>query len=520
MRQTFCLLVTIILIAFTSCRSDFNFEPSTGSLQFSKDTVYLDTVFKNIGSSTYTLKVFNKSDKDIAIPTIQLAKGQNSKYRMVVDGMQGDNGKVFNNVEVLAKDSLYIFIETTADVADANPTDFLYTDEILFDVGVNLQTVALVTLIQDAYFIYPKKVNEVYENVPIGLDENNTIVTIKGRNLEHNHPENGDEYIFKNDKPYVIYGYASVPANEILTINAGARVYFHAESGIIVQENGTLNINGTISTTTAHENEVVFEGDRLEPFYSDVPGQWGFVYLRQGSKDHIINHLTLKNATVGLIVENNAGANIKIDNTQIYDCSNVGIYAINASIAGTNIIINSAGQAALACTLGGDYDFKHCTFNNNWPSTRQVAVLIDNFFLNNNNQPVAFDLVQANFSNCIIYGSNQVEMLLNKNDTKQFNYKFNNCLIKFNNQLSQFSTNPLYDFNNTVLYNQCLISRNNSQFNPKFLDINKNKLNIDNTSDAFQKGNPSFLIINDILGNLRDSNLPDIGAYTNKPFPQ
>jgi hypothetical protein len=35
------------------------------SLIFSKDTIYLDTVFNNIGSSTYTLKVYNKSNKDI-----------------------------------------------------------------------------------------------------------------------------------------------------------------------------------------------------------------------------------------------------------------------------------------------------------------------------------------------------------------------------------------------------------------------------------------------------------------------
>jgi hypothetical protein len=32
-------------------------------------------------------------------------------------------------------------------------------------------------------------------------------------------------------------------------------------------------VNGAPSTTGKLENEVVFEGDRLEPF-SDVPGQW------------------------------------------------------------------------------------------------------------------------------------------------------------------------------------------------------------------------------------------------------
>ena len=185
----------------------------------------------------------------------------------------------------------------------------------------------------------------------------------------------------------MVYGFASVPANETLTVQAGARVHFHANSGLIVQKDGTLNINGTNSTTEVLENEVIFEGDRLEPFYSDVPGQWGFVYLREGSKNHKINNLTLKNAQVGIIVDNNAGAAMSITNTQIYDCSNIGLYAMHGNIEGNNIVINSAGQVALACSQGGNYNFKHCTFNNNWPSSKQVAVLIDNYYLDENKQP-------------------------------------------------------------------------------------------------------------------------------------
>ena len=50
-------------------------------------------------------------------------------------------------------------------------------------------------------------------------------------------------------------------------------------------------------TATFKSTKVIFEGDRLEPNFSDTPGQWGFVYLRQGSKNHSFNHFTLKNAT-------------------------------------------------------------------------------------------------------------------------------------------------------------------------------------------------------------------------------
>ncbi len=63
-----------ILLFWSSCRNDFEFSPSNGDLKFARDTVYLDTVFTNIGSSTYNLKVYNRSNNDIVIPTIRLRK--------------------------------------------------------------------------------------------------------------------------------------------------------------------------------------------------------------------------------------------------------------------------------------------------------------------------------------------------------------------------------------------------------------------------------------------------------------
>ena len=65
-------------------------------------------VFTNIGSSTYNLKVYNRSDNDIVIPTLRLGQGQNSNYRLNVDGLTGDGpiaGKEFTDVELLANDS-------------------------------------------------------------------------------------------------------------------------------------------------------------------------------------------------------------------------------------------------------------------------------------------------------------------------------------------------------------------------------------------------------------------------------
>ncbi len=509
------------LLSLTSCRKDFDTKPSNGQLEFSKTTVYLDTVFTNTSSSTYTLKVYNRSNDDINIPSIALGKGDNSKYRIMVDGMSGRDGKGkhFENVELLAKDSMYVFIEATAGIADANPTDFLYTDKILFDGGTNQQSVDLVTLIQDAYFIYPQRTQNpdnsyTYEGLPLS----STNPRLTSFPLDESDPINGNELHFNNTKPYVIYGFPTVPNNKILEIDPGARVYFHSESGIIVADNASIHVNGAQSTTTALEKEVIFEGDRLEPGFADVPGQWFSIILTDGSTDNRFKNLTIKNATVGLFVQNNDGTTVEIENTQIYNSSVAGILARTGKINGRNIVISKAGQYALACTLGGNYDFTHCTFANYWSgSSRQSpTVLLDNTYNDGETLFIA-DLVQANIRNSIIFGPNNIELGLNKNTLKSFNYSIQNTLIKFNDINNQFGNNPLYTPLKDVS-NANLFSNNQTTNDPKFKNTNKNNLRILLGSAAIAKGNNTYLIPTDADGITRTpASTPDLGAYQHLP---
>ncbi|OYX83424.1 MAG: hypothetical protein B7Y83_11475 [Flavobacteriales bacterium 32-34-25] len=503
MRPFSLLFLFGILFSICSCRTDFSTVPNDGKLVFSKDTVFLDTVFSTISSSTYLLKVYNHSKDDINIPTIKLGKGLNSKYRMTVDGMQGENNRIFNNVTLLAKDSLYVFIETIPNIADANPNDFLYTDDIEFDSGTNLQKVALLTLVKDAVLLYPKLLsNGKTETVTFDNNE------LSGFYLDENDAVNGNELHFTNQKAYVIYGYATVPEGKKVVFDAGARVYFHTNSGLIVPQSASLECNGTVSTTNKQENEIIFEGDRLEADYANIPGQWSTIWLREGSTAHKINHLTIKNATIGLRIDNQDNTTVSIKNSQIYNSSNYGILAQNAKIEGENIAINTAGKAALACTYGGNYLFAHCTFNNNWNSSQQFALSISNYKTGAN--PETSNLTRATFNNCIIYGAYSNELNLDKKDAATFEYQFNNCLLKSDAN----NSNPLYNFNNNVRYNNIILNQN-----PRFLSIQNNKLNIDNTSAAFAKGNPAYSIPLDINGKTRTSP-PDLGAYQSMAFPK
>ncbi len=509
MKRILTFIATIsILILWSSCRKDFSFDQSTGNLEFSKDTVYLDTVFTNIGSSTYNLKVYNRSNNDIVIPTVRLGHGQASNYRLNVDGMAG---KEFENIELLAKDSMFIFIETTFDIQSVVAADnqFLYTDAIEFDSGSNLQKVDLVTLVKDAVFIYPNRdAQGVVETLTFDVDGDGVDdeTTLQGRFLEDS------ELAFTNEKPYVIYGYAAVEEGKTLTIEAGARVHFHANSGLLVTNNASLKVNGQLSNDPdILENEVMFEGDRLEPLFEDIPGQWGTIWLFSGSVDNQINHATIKNATVGILAENNQNAPIDkltITNSQIYNSSNFGILGRATSITAENVVLNKAGQSSFAGTFGGKYNFTHCTIANYWTNSfRQFpALFLNNFIINEDNSSTPNDLMEANFNNCIIYGNDNPEFMLEEDNDAAFNFKFTNCLMRFQNT-SNIPTGANYDFTNTALYENIILNQD-----PNFKDASNNQLMICEDSPANGQGNPDFIISPDVSGMPRTTP-PDLGAY-------
>jgi hypothetical protein len=488
----------------SSCRKDFETSPSDGKLTFSKDTVFLDTVFTNIGSSTYNLKVYNKSNDAITIPSIGLENGNTSNYRLSVDGIPG---KTFENIDILAKDSIYIFIETTLDFSTvSNP---LYTDRILFDVGSNEQNVDLVTLVQDATFIYPRKDPISRKIDSLTLDGNPT--TIKGRFLEDS------ELTFTNTKPYVIYGYAAVPENKTAVIEAGAKIYFHNNSGLIVDKKASLKVNGTLN------NQVIFEGDRLEHRFNNVPGQWGTIWMRAGSTNNEINYATIKNSIIGVLVDSIGNATtptLHIKNSQIHNSSNYGILGRETNIKGENLVIGNTGQSSLACTIGGTYNFSHSTFANYWNNgARQLpTVLVNNFFTYTNDASQEItetrDLHAANFTNCIIAGNNNVEFVLDKVDGSLFNYSISNNMIQFNDINNSFTSTPELDFTDTSHFSNNIL---NGIIH--FKNTANNEFNIGQNNEGINKAlnSAALLFPLDILGTDRTTS-PDIGAYQHITF--
>ncbi len=492
------LLLALATMALYSCRKEIPVAATGVELRFSADTVFLDTVFRSVGSSTYNLKVFNPTDETVVIDNIRLGRNQSSKYRINVDGQSGN---IHQGVEILPNDSIYIFVEVTLTQLGSFP-GLLYTDSIIFNNKGTEQNVKLVTLARDAYFHYPTDFL-VISGIPIPY----SILADK----------NTGPQTLLNDKPHVIYGYGAID-NELI-IPPGTEIYFHNNSGLLVLEDGVLKVAEGIQAGT---DTVTFTGDRLEPFYEDVPGQWGGVlggiYFAQGSSGNRINNTVIKNATTAIRLDSVGGMDdqLTISNSYVLNSSRVGIYGGHGNVKAFNTVVGNSGLHLLYA-FGGTYEFIHCTFANFWnQSTRSTAgVTLTNYLDFQDEEGVTTrivrDLDNASFGNCLIVGNNRQELAILQDQKGMLNYEFRSAIIDID--LSVPPGDRSFDINDQLLFKDILINND-----PDFVSTEDNRYRLDSLSQAVDQGNnidaidPRLNAV-DILGNLRSNGTPDLGAF-------
>ncbi|MCD4681588.1 MAG: hypothetical protein K8S00_14495, partial [Bacteroidales bacterium] len=283
------IILLLVILSFQSCKKDdfIDNNPSL-KLEFSTDSILFDTIFTTVGSATLQLKVYNRHDNTIMISSIRLEGGNASFFRINVDGYPSIN---VADIEIASKDSLYIFIHLTIDPNNTN-NPMVVTDQIVFETNGNIQDVDLVAWGQDAYFYYYNIISSDFE--------------------------------FINDKPHVVYGYVVVDSACTLNIQEGTKVYMHSNSFLYVYRDGTLKINGTL------DNPVTIQGDRLESYYQDIPGQWNWIWLSAMSIDNEINYAIIRNGVRGVQIDtvgNSPNPTLRINNTIIENMLSTGIFA-------------------------------------------------------------------------------------------------------------------------------------------------------------------------------------------------
>jgi hypothetical protein len=464
------LFLSVLFIAITlllvRCRNErIYIEDEDARLAFNMDTLYFDTVFTTIGTTTRNFRIYNPHDRFIKVDRIELAGGSSSVFRVNVDGVPGT---AFENFEIAPNDSMYVFVEATLD-PNQSPDILRIQDSITFLVNGNTQDVDLVAWGQDVHMLRDSV-----------IDYDATWV---------------------NDKPYLVLGYAIVDTLKTLTIEEGVKLYMHRDAILAVV--GSLEINGSL------EEPVIIQGDRLEEDYSDIPGQWGWIWLVNGSVNNVIDHAEIRNGTMGLFVNSPVESPdpvLTISNTEINQMSYDGILGQGSSIKASNLVIGDCGNSCMELLYEGRYEFVHCTFANYWRSgfsnRRTPALKLANYLPVEANQVVVSDIELAQFRNCIIYGDRANEILISKEDDGILNYSFDHCLTRIDTEELDYTQDPNFV---SIINNE----------NPLF-DSLRVSYELDSLSAAIDQGKLEYAeqYPFDKKGESRvGDNKPDLGAF-------
>ena len=382
--------ITMVLV---SCQDDDTFTTDRQALlSFSVDTVKLDTVFSTIGSSTYSLWVYNNSSNGIRIKRAFLRKGNQTGYRVNVDGSFLDNlrGSSVSDLEVRKGDSLRVFVELTAPENQKSVAQLLSDDLVfLLESGVE-QSVNLRGFSWDAQLV---------SNLNVTSD---TLIC--------------------SAKPIVVYGGITVSEGKTLTIK-NTQFYFHDKAGIDVY--GTLKIDS-----------VLMRGDRLDHMFAYLPydrvsGQWEGIHIYSSSEGNNIKNSELHSAMYGILCDSARLASghqrLYMERSVVHNCKGNGLELRHAYVGIKKCqISNMLGSCLLA--YGGAVILDSCTIAQFYPfsAQRNVALQIYNKY---NNAP--YPLEQFSVSNSIITGYANDEILGTQEvDSIAFNYLFKESLLR------------------------------------------------------------------------------------------
>lgn len=450
----------LVLILLASCGKEKFYSGQT-TLGFSQDTVWFDTIFTRPSGSTYPLSVtkiawIKNPENGTVKASFRLGGGKSSRYRINVDGIPGPE---INGLEIPAKDSIFVFIQCSLE-ANGQNGPALVMDSLLSVVNGKEQKIILGAYGWDAHYF-------------------------KSTQL----PCNG----FWDDKikPYVIVDNVEVPEGCTFTIKAGVKVYNSARSTFFVS--GKLQIEGNAA------ERVLFTGDKPVFDARFLPNQWVGIHFLRGSSGSYIRYADVMNATIGIRVDSlpvSAPVNLTLDNSKIMFCGQVCVAGITANIDATNCLLAQSGSYTFLGLLGGNYNFRHCTFASyaGFSSRQDGHFAITNTLRDGNGRILQTAPLTCNTFNSVIYGSLQEELTIDKGGSALFTTDFKGNFIRSKSR-------PF------------LASDNSYNIEPKFKDIMVHDFRPDTLSPLQNAGillNPAITI--DLNGNPRTGN-PDVGCF-------
>lgn len=415
MRKIILTMAMVLLAAVpmvqTSCTKMNYADETSVQLEFSADTLSFDTVFATMATPTRTVVVYNRGARDVMLSEVTLEGGRASRFRLNVDG---DTSMVARNVEIMAGDSIFIFVQ-----ANVSPNDqtapFIVEDAIRFSSG---QRLPLTAWGRNAVYHRPTDTLRYADGTyPLDAYGNPYAYSVI------------DCSAWRHDLPHVIIGYAVVDSRNTLNLTAGDELYFYNDAVLWVYDSATLNVHGSA------EQPVLFTSVRTDGWYSFLAGQWGQVWLSAGSKDNVIDHAVIEKGCFGLVVDTNVNNNptLTLSNTEVRHMSYTGIQAQGARIVGSNLLIYQCGLADVWLRAGGDYSFSSSTFAGYWRygGRENQTVVVQNYYIAVGGVVVPRDITRADFTDCIVWGTYpDGEMLMDWVDGAEHNGRVVHSIVK------------------------------------------------------------------------------------------
>ncbi len=458
----FFIIAFIVSILMAGCISDDVTYSSSDKLSFSTDTLSFDTVFTDLGTPTARLKVFNRAGKAINISSIRV-RGDEGVFSINVDGV---SGKTFENVEIRANDSIFVFVECYPDATGDN-RPFLVEGQLDFTTNGNLQTVTL-----EAY--------------------GQNVTRLRNVTLER-------DVTFDAERPYVIFDTLKVSKGVTLTVLPGARLYFH--------DKGCLQVEGCLKALGSREHKIQMRGDRIgnvltDTGYEILAGQWQGVRFGTESFENRMEYVDMQSTVAGVVVDSCGVLDrdkLTLVNSWLHNSQGNALSSSHCKVDAYGCVFSEAGKAVVSLT-GGAHEFVQCTLANYYLfAISPESILTLNHLMPDDATGMRNPLMQAEFKNSIIYG---MVSPLTPGDLKDTNVYLRNVLLGVSGSDDDHFISCLWD--EDPLYETI---RSDYIFNYRLKE----------DSPAIGAGNPDFITpidICDMDGIDRLSNgYPTLGAY-------
>lgn len=480
MKRLFFLIAAVSMTVLTACTDDDSFSTSrSDTLSFSQDTVSLDTIFSTVPTSTRSFMVYNRNDDGLRIRQVRLRRGNQTGFRVNVDGEYLDNslGSQISNVEVRGGDSIRVFVELTSAENKADEPQ-LVEDDLLFvlESGVE-QGVCLRAYSWDALFC---------DSLVIRRDT-----------------------VISTVKPIVVRRGITVDEGATLTINYPSALYFSAGAGLDVY--GRLIVN-----SDAAGQDVVFRGDRTDRMFDYLPydrvsGQWMGIRIHPSSTGNSIRNADIHSSEYGIMCDSTGRSTdeyrLMLENVTIHNCKGSGLSAYNSNIFMSNCqITNTLGNCVDIC--GGSTLMVYCTIAQFYPfsSERGAALHFANF-----SKDYDYPLDMFECYNSLITGyAKDVIFGEVKDSTVAFNYYFSNSILRTEKPDSANLESGAY---NNVIWET---AKDTVQGKAHFVMIDEDNLRYDFRLDSLSTARGAALPLMDFRTDRNGrprGDAPDIGCY-------